>query len=72
MPRVPGHLKNQISQSEQDIWMDTRPPVPWLWICSAEVQGEHRQENGNTTTTTITTKEVIKQYPLFSWELPIW
>ena len=36
---------------EDSTWTDARRPVPRLWICSAEVQGERRYENGNTTTT---------------------
>ena len=32
-------------------WTDARRPVPRLWIRSAEVRGERRWENGNTTTT---------------------
>ena len=35
------------------IWTDARRPVPRLWIRSAEVRGERRQENGNTTTNNI-------------------
>ena len=29
-----------------------RRPIPWPWIRSAEVRGERRYENGNTTTET--------------------
>ena len=37
--------------------MDARRPVPRLWIRSAEVRGERRKENGNTTTTIRTSDE---------------
>ena len=35
---------------EASFWTDARRPVPRLWIRSAEVRGERRLENGNTTT----------------------
>ena len=41
VPRVPGHLKNRISQSDH-LDTDARRPVTRLWIRSAEVRGEHR------------------------------
>ena len=31
-------------------WTDARCPILRPWICSPEVQGERRYENGNTTT----------------------
>ena len=35
------------------LWTDARRPVPWLWIHSAEVQGERERGKENENTTTI-------------------